>query len=191
MQGRPSRHCGRKKGVSIFYMNPSSILEKFLCEFIIRVLLFIALAPLLLWAVYSLEANAVKLFFPAFIFEIPGPFSFPQLHLGSEPLMLWVYTLIASLSLLVFVLAFTGATIFVSNPVVKTLFSVAVIFFFNLFLIYFFSEVLQWRKYINRGDPILFFRDGEDFIVFCAIVCSALNLGFVVAAYFKLKEREV
>lgn len=181
----------RTKEKSLNYlMNPASALEKFLMEFLSRVLLFILVIPFIYWAVYNVEGYLVKMIYPTFSFESQMPFSLPSMHLESESFMRWVYTLVISGTLLVFVIPFTGATIFVKNPLIKTLFGVALIFFFNFFIFYLFIEVFLFKEFHPSG-PILFISEGEDAVVAGAIAGIAMNLAFISAAYFKLKEKEV
>lgn len=92
--------------------------------------------------------------------------------------------------LLLFTLPFTGATVFSKSPLIKTVFVAALIFFGNLFLVYFFLEIMGFSQY-HPNEPILFIRHMEDGLLTCIVGTIIFNAGFVAAAYFKLKEREV
>ena len=172
-----------KESTVSYLMLPASAFEKFLIEFLGRIVLFILIIPLVYWGVYNLEGYIVNLFLPVFSFEGQS-LGLPQ----TANVRITIFTFTGGLLLLI--IPFTGATVFVKNPLVKTLFAVAIIFFFNLFLVYFFLEILKFQRYYPT-TPILFVRHLEDGLLAMIIGSMILNIGFLAAAYFKLKEREV
>jgi hypothetical protein len=173
-----------------YLLLPASTFEKFLMEFLTRIILFMLIVPAVYWVVGNLEGNLVRLFQPSFYFNPQVPFVSFGMHVGPPGFMGWVYSLAISMYALVLTIPFTGATIFTKNPLIKTLFGVAIIFFFNLLVIYFFLSVLDFRRYYPSGR-ILFMADGDDSIIAGAIICTVMCMGFICAAYFKLKEKEV
>jgi hypothetical protein len=174
-----------------YLMNPASLLEKFLYEFVSRIIVFIVILPVLYWAVYNLEGSVVKIFSPAFTFQSQLSYFPPSdINIGPERIE-WIYTLIISCSLLMFTIPFAGAATFNKNPIIKTLFSVAAIFFFNLFLVYFFLNILDFRQYYNRSDRFLFMADAGHVIIATSVVTILMNVALISVAFFKLKEREV
>ena len=172
-----------------YLMLPASAFEKFLIEFLGRIVLFILIIPLVYWAVYNLEGYIVNLFLPVFSFEGQS-LNLPENNLRTETASVRMGILTLTGGLLLLIIPFTGATVFVKNPLVKTLFAVAIIFFFNLFLVYFFLEIMKFQRYYPT-TPILFVRQMEDGLLALIIGSMILNIGFLVAGYFKLKEREV
>ena len=173
-----------------YLMLPASATEKFLTEFLTRTLLFLVITPLLFWLIYNLEGYTVNIFYPAFSFTGQDLFEFPDMDMDTATARRRVFMLIPSAAFLLFTIPFTGATIFMKNALVKTLFSVAIIFFFNLFLVYFFLEILEFDQFHPSGS-ILFIRHTEDLLAAMTVACIVLNVGFISAAYFKLKEKEV
>jgi hypothetical protein len=91
--------------------------------------------------------------------------------------------------LMIFIVPFLGAVSFTKAPLIKTIFAVAIIFFFNLLIIYFFLETLGFNRFYSAA-PLLFMADVEDGILGSILATLIFNVGFMVAAYFKLKERE-
>lgn len=173
-----------------FLMLPASTFEKFLLEFIGRILIFIMILPVVYWAVYNIEGYIVNVFYPSYSFGGISFFSNPHLNFGTETANQRVGVLIFTGGLSIFIIPFLGAAAFNKNPLVKTVFFVAIIFFFNLFMVYFFLEVLNFREY-HPTTPILFMRDAEDALLVSIVASIIFNAGFMVAAYFKIKEREV
>jgi hypothetical protein len=182
----------RSKDRSFNYlMNPASLFEKFLWEFVGRILVFMVIVPVLYWAVYNLEGSVVQMFSPAFTFESQLSYFPPSdIHIGPERIEC-IYALMISCSLLMFTIPFAGAATFDKNPLIKTLFSVAAIFFFNLFLVYFFLNILELRQYHQRSNRILFMANAGDVIITTLIVTILMNAAFISVAFFKLKEKEV
>ncbi|MEX2232488.1 MAG: hypothetical protein WD824_10025 [Cyclobacteriaceae bacterium] len=173
-----------------YLMLPASAFEKFLMEFIGRILLFILIVPLFYWAVFNLEGYLVHLFYPSYPFQSFPLFANPHFHFGTDLANNRMNAFMITGGLLIFIIPFTGATIFNKNPLIKTLFAVAIIFFFNLFLVYFFIEILEFKDYYPDSS-ILFMRGLEDSILALIIGSMIFNIALIMAAYFKLKEREV
>ncbi len=181
----------RNKVTSLnFFMIPASIQEKFLVEIVARLILFILIVPLVYWIVYNVEGYLANLFFPKFLFEGQPLLQIPQLHMPTETASERTYILVPLAIVLMFVIPFTGATIFEKSPLIKTLFAVAVIFFFNLFLVYFFIEILDFEQYYPT-TPILFLRHLEDALLASIIAGVIFIAGFMATAFLKLKEREI
>jgi hypothetical protein len=178
-----------KEKMHNYLMLPASIFEKFLLEFMGRILLFMLIVPLLYWAVFNLEGYLVHLFYPSYLPQNFALFPDPHFHFGSEVANRRMGVFMITGGLLLFVIPFVGATIFSKSPLIKTLFAVAVIFFFNLFLVYFFIEILAFKEYYP-DTPILFMRHSEDSIVAMIITSIIFDVALIVAAFFKLKERE-
>ena len=172
-----------------YLMVPASVFEKFLMEFLGRIILFILVIPLVYWVVYNLEGYFVSLLSPAFPFE-GQRLEFPLFTFATDTANRRMEIFSLTGGLLIFVIPFTGATIFSKNPLIKTLFATAVIFFFNLALVYFFVEILHFNRY-HPTTPILLLRHLEDGLMASIIASVILNVGLIAAAYFKLKEREV
>ena len=128
-----------------FLMNPASRLEKFLWEYISRILLFMLVVPILFWAVYNSESRIFSVLYPSFSYQYLPFFLIPR-HIP-QPGGLNPYPLIISLSFFVLTVPLAGASIFNKYPLIKTLFVVSIIFFFHLFLVYFFVEVLNLKYY--------------------------------------------
>jgi hypothetical protein len=173
----------REKSYS-FLLNPASVLEKFLLELTTRIIAFIVLIPLMYLAVFNLEGLFLQLIYPEFRFTAFSFFDVPAYRGGP-----WVFALAISCSLLALTLPFAGAAIFQKYPLVKTLFSVALLFFFHLFLIFFFMETLGFERYAVNAD-ILWMRDEHDLIKFLTVYAVIANGVMVAVAYLKLKERE-
>ena len=181
----------RSKEKSInYFMVPGSTFEKFLFEFLSRIGIILILLPLLFWITFHLEGYFFTMF-TEFVFE---PIGFGLIS-SITPIIIddfvWIAIMIASGVLLGFVLAFTGSAMFSKQPLVKTLFALAVIMAFFSGFAYIIIEQLGVGKY-NPPEVMWLFPNNEiaafKFISVALIVANAIML-FV--AYRKLKERQV
>jgi len=180
----------REKSFS-FLLNPVSAFEKYVFEFLSRIVLFIIVMPIIFWLVYLTEGFFAELIIPDYDF-VPVSFLWngfseiePAEYYG------WVVMLVTSLTLLIFNIPFTGATIFTKYPLLKTLFAIAVIFFFHAFLIFFFVEILNFKDYGHSHMSILGIKDAFGALKFFTIYSIIVNAGLIATAYLKLKEKEV
>ena len=174
----------REKSFS-YLLNPASVFEKFILEFVSRILLLIVVVPILYWIIFHAEGYFHQLLYPEFNFT---PFSFTD-HNLRRPDELSETALILSGTMLFFTVPFTGASIFMKYPLPKTLFAVAAIFFFHVFFVYFFLEILDFASRGPKDGKILG-MDGKDAITFFAAYCFVANAVLIAVAYLKLKERE-
>src|SRR5690606_9481740 len=130
----------REKSYS-YLLNPASTLEKFLFELISRIVLFIILIPLLYWTVYHVEGYFLQAIYSRFEFAPQSIVEIPFLEVDvpdDSTLPYWALAMPFAFGLLLFTLPFTGASIFMKYPLPKTLFAVAIVFFFHVFLVFFF-----------------------------------------------------
>ena len=183
----------RSKEKSISYLLiPASRFEKFLSEYVSRVIIFMLAFPVIFWLTYNLMGVIFGVLHPVFTFKYQDFFFVPPYVV--EPGKVNPYPLIYSAALFVLTIPFTGATIFNKHPLIKTLFSVSLIFFFHLFLIYFFVEILKFKNYnISPGETQIYLlpASAEKAIVFFTTTFIVANIMLTLIAYFKLKEKEV
>jgi hypothetical protein len=181
----------RSKESTINYlMVPASLPEKFVFEFISRIGITILILPLLYWATFNLQGY----FFAIFTDEIFQPIGLQYLVKIDMPdpgYQFLIYTLITAAVLLAFVLAFTGAAMFNKQPLVKSLFAVAVIVIF--FIGY--SYIVITHLGVGRYNPpetmyLISFNEEKNLqLVTIGLIITIVIMLFV--AFRKLKEREV
>lgn len=174
-----------------YLLTPASTLEKFLFELISRIIVFIILVPLLYWTVYHVEGYFLQVLYPRFEFVPQSIIEIPLLEVDvPEDLTLpyWALAMPFAFGLLIFTLPFTGAAIFMKYPLPKTLFAVAIVFFFHVFLVFFFLEILDFGK--GHGNGRVLGMDAEGAIKFFTSYAVIANVVLITASYFKLKERE-
>ena len=178
----------RSKEKSMSYlMLPVSASEKFVFEFLTRVVLFIILMPLLFWMVANFEGTIVHYFVPDLI---NYKFSFS----GSNHTLIdnegWISYVIAQGFLFIFVACFTGASHFTKSPLMKTMFTISLIAIgyglFTLLLL----KGLNLKAFHIGNKGIFFIRDKHDGLVFLAILETVINLSLLAIAWFRLKEKE-
>lgn len=180
-----------KESTMNYLMVPASVLEKFIFEFIIRIGIMLLMLPLLYWITFHIQGY----FFTIFSTKSFEPVGIQYLvkinDAPKEEYLFWIYTVSAAAVLLGFVLAFTGAAMFSKQPLVKTLFSVAVIVMFYLGYGYLLVVHLGVEKY-HPPEPMYLIPLSEAAAlkaISAALILANMIMLFV--AYRKLKEREV
>jgi len=178
-----------KENTINYLMLPASVLEKFVFEFVSRIVIIVPTLPILYWVTFHLQGYTFAMFKDV-TFEPIGPQYLVKLEV-EEGYYLLVYTLTSASALLALVLAFTGATMFTKQPLVKSLFTVAVVVMF--FVLY--SYIVVTHFGVGRYNP------PESMYLVPMSNPKALqlvNIGLVVTiivmlfvAFRKLKEREV
>src|SRR5690606_17984674 len=179
----------REKSYS-YLLNPASVFEKFLFELISRILLFIILIPLLYWVIFNVEGIFLHAIYPKFQFTSQSfDLPFLELHVPEDSsLTYWAIAMPLAFGFMIFTLPFTGASIFMKYPLPKTLFVVAIVFFFHVLLVFFFLEILDFGK--GTGNERVLGMDAEGAIKFFTTYAVIAHVVLLTAAYFKLKERE-
>jgi hypothetical protein len=180
----------RAKESTIHYlMTPASALEKFIFEFVNRILIMLLVLPLLYWLTFNLHGY----FFHAFtekVFQPIGPRYLVELGAPPEYHFL-IYSLISGGVLFALSLAFTGAAMFTKQPLVKSLFAVALAVMFFGGYCFIIIEPLGLGRY-NPPDRMMLVPLQEDrALVTVSVVFFAASLIMLFVAFRKLKEREV
>jgi len=179
-----------KEKTYTYLMIPASPSEKFAVEFILRVVLFVVLVPILFYLIYMLEGTIVQVlandysFASGNIFQLP---SLPERPVGMEGT--WLILFIALLSG-IFIIPFTGSVSFAKNPLIKTMFTLAAMVMINVALIYFFIEIANFKRYEPAENGLLFIRSPENALVVFTWFAVLLDIALLAGAYFKLKEKE-
>ena len=124
-------------------------------------------------------------------FELVGISDVLAIDISPIDEMFWAQALIVSCSLLVLVLPFTGAAIFSKQPLIKSLFSVAIILMAYFGIIYIVMEPLGLGEYEVNGDLYLLPTGENNAMRFFSIVTFVSTLVMLSVAYLKLKEKEV
>lgn len=171
-----------------FLMLPATASEKFVFEFLTRIVLYLLLMPLLFWVVVNLEGTVVHQFVPEFT---NYKFSFGVSELTREiPVEIRgrIQYLIVQGVLFVFIALFAGASYFSKSPLLKTLFAFSVIMAGYAFLSYLLFKGLNIRNF-NPGRNI-FFMDKNNAFTFSATFMTLINLSLLAIAWFRLKEKE-
>ena len=183
----------RSKESTINYlMLPSSVLEKFLFELLTRLSIVVILLPLLFWATFHFQGYFFSLFTPE-KFESIGfgqvtDFELPQ---DIQAYQSWFMTMIMALVMLGFVLPFTGGAMFSKQPLVKTLFAVALIVIFYAAVTFILLEPMGFGKYQPNESLWLMPHSEKGAMQFFGTLAIIGNLVLLFVAYRKLKEREV
>lgn len=168
-----------------YLMIPASIPEKFLFEFVNRIVIFLIIFPIIYWVATNIVTALFHSQIPEYTDYI---FSYDDLFPTWQTR---VFILAASLGMLFFTLPFTGATYFQKLSLVKTILTVAVIFGVFTFIVYLMVKGFGIDQYSPKDNTVLFMTNGDDATL--AGTCAAIlgNLVILSIGYFKLKEKEV
>lgn len=181
----------RSKESTINYlMMPASVLEKFVFELVIRIGIILLMLPLLYWITFHLQGY----FFTIFTGETFEPVGVHYLvKLGDKPVEypFLIYSMIAGGVLLVLSLAFTGASMFTKQPLVKSLFAVAMIVMFFVGYSYIVLEHFGLGRYNPPENMILAPSDEENALGTVTVAFFTGTVVMLFVAFRKLKEREV
>lgn len=173
-----------------YLMIPASHIEKFAVEFILRVVLFVVLVPLLFYIIYIVEGSIVQALTDEYdlksstLFKLPSLPDHPAGRKGT-----WL-VLIISLISGIFLIPFTGSVAFAKSPLIKTMFTLATLVIVNGTLIYFFAEIAGFKNYQPAEKGLLFIRSPETALTAVTCFVVLIDVGLLAGAYFKLKEKE-
>lgn len=178
-----------KEGTISYLMVPASVPEKFLFELISRIAVVIILLPLLFWVTFHLQG---------YIFSIISEEGFTPVGLAqavrmemNEEYRPLVYAIIVLSVLLAFVLVFTGAAMFGKQPLIKSLFALALIVAFYSIYGYIMMEHVVVERYNPPDHMYLFPLEQKLALQMAAFALAASSGVMLFVAFRKLKEREV
>ncbi len=177
---------------SNYLLSPGSTFEKFLVQFVIRILLFIPLALFLYWvgahlAKASMVADPATGFDPFFIPDFSFSDSFN--HLITRDILAIVFSLFSITTLF-----FSGSVYFKRFALFKTLVSLVVIYGTVFSTLVILSHIFYPRETSGFSISLpAYYVDTAwtNAQCFFSILGGLSWLFFLLMAYFKLKEREV
>jgi hypothetical protein len=173
-----------------YLMLPASALEKFLYEFITRIIVFIIFMPLIYWIVANIEGAIVHYYEPKMV---NYHFSF---HKGwyeffnKQNINGWVKLLLSQIGLFILIAPFTGSTHFSKSPLIKTIFAFSIIAgVFSLYL-YILIKILNIKNYYYGNSGVLFVHNNDQFATFFGLSMAVVNISLLAVSWFRLKEKE-
>lgn len=179
----------RSKESTIYYlMIPTSALEKFIFEFVSRIGIILMTLPLLYWVTFHVHGYVFAIFITEEIFD---PIGIQYLVKIDDDVPILIYSLVTGGILFSLSLAFTGSAMFTKQPLVKSLFAVAMVVMF--FVGYSYIVVVHFGvgRY-NPPESMLLVPLQEDSVLKAVtIVLFAATMVMLFVAFRKLKEREV
>jgi hypothetical protein len=173
-----------------FWMLSTSVGEKFLFEYLVRVVLFVALFPILYWVVFHLECLFHTLISPNYKFQA---YSFVQAtneawrfedfdtldFIGG----LWIKAMAMSPF-------FLGAVFFKSYPIIKTPFALVILWMILFGMMY--SAVFQFGINTYELEGLwLMPDDDKPKMGYFYLWVTIPGITMLAAAFFKFKEKEV
>jgi hypothetical protein len=180
----------RSKESTIHYlMTPASTLEKFTFEFVSRIGLILIVLPVLFWGTFNLQGYIFAIFTPD-TFESIGLQHTVILDVQEKYLSL-LYAVVTGGSLFALSLAFAGSAMFDKQPLVKTLFSLAVIVMLFAGYSYVVVEHLGVGRYNPPDEMVLIPNHESEAMRAIAVAFFGGTIVMLLVTYRKLKEREV
>jgi len=178
----------RSKEKSMTYlMLPASASEKYIFEFLVRIVLYIILMPLLFWLVANFEGAVVHYFVPELTKHTFPFIKQDSIHFENIG---WMDLAKLQAFLFVFVVCFTGASHFTKSPLMKTMFTVTMVAIGYGLFTFLLLKGLNLESFHIESKRIFFIKDEHDGLVFLAILETVINLSLLAIAWFRLKEKE-
>lgn len=178
-----------KESTISYLMLPASALEKFVFEFVSRIGVIVLVMPLLFWLTFHLQGYFFTIFTDT-AFEPFGLQHLVKLEVSGDYQVL-IYSLVTGGVLLALSLSFTGSAMFTKQPLVKSLFAVAMVVMFFVGYSYIVIEHLGVGRYNPPEDMILLPMEEDSAIKAAVAALFTGTIVMLIVAYFKLKEREV
>ena len=180
----------RSKESTISYlMMPASALEKFVFEFVSRIGIILLTLPLFFWATFNLQGYFFTIFTDE-IFESIGVQYIVNFDVPPDYQFL-IYSMIVGGVLLALSLAFTGAAMFTKQPLVKSLFAVAMVVMFFVGYSYIVITHLGVGQYNPPERMVLVPTEVDSALKAITVALFAATVVMLFVAFRKLKEREV
>ena len=178
----------RSKESTIHYlMMPTSALEKFVFEFVSRIAIILLMLPLLYWVTFHLQG-----YFFTIISEVEfEPVSVQHLVKIDDNVPVLIYSLVTGGVLFALSLAFTGSAMFTKQPLVKSLFAVAMVVMFFAGYSYIVVVHLGVAQYNPPDHMVLVPLKEDNALRAITIALFAATAVMLFVAFRKLKEREV
>ena len=175
-----------KESTINYLMTPASVLEKFIFEFVNRIVLTLLALPLLYWLIFNVQGYFMDLFTQESFSPIGVQYLF---KLDDAPGL--IYALIAGCVFFALSLAFTGAAMFTKQPLVKSLFAVALVVMFFVGYSYIMIEPLGIGRYNPPERMVLIPLEERQALATISAALFAATFVMLFVAFRKLKEREV
>jgi hypothetical protein len=174
-------------------MLPASTAEKFLFEFLTRIIAYILFMPVIFWTVANIEGNVIRHFIPTsenFYYKFPFTTYF-RIFSHTTAIEGWNKFGGLQIGLFSFIVVFTGASHFLKSPLVKTMFTFSVVLIgFSLFSYLLYKGLNLTKDNLSyEGFFSVRTRDGAAVVV--SLLLVALNIALLAIAWFSLKEKEV
>lgn len=176
-----------KESTISYLMIPASALEKFVFEFVSRIGIVLVSLPLLYWLTFHLQGY----FFTMFTRQEFEPVGMQYLVWIDNNVPAVIYSLVTGGILFALSLAFTGSSIFSKQPLVKSLFAVAVVIMFFIGYSYIVIVQLGVGQYHPPGGMLLVPMQEENVLRLISIACFTGTAVMLLVTFLKLKEREV
>ena len=181
----------KRESTASFLLLPAATLEKFLVEFLIRIIIFCALYIVIFWTDFKLASIAYKAFGFKNNISIPS-FGFFDFYSGEINLLDKTVITLSIFSFTTYL--FANASHFKKNAILKTIILLGCFGYF-IFLVNVCLSHLFLPNEANGFEVKIFNRDlenGLNTVQFCVYIIGTLSsLFFLPFTYFKLKEKQV
>ncbi len=165
-------------------MIPVSTFEKFTYEFVLKIILFVLLYPILFKLMASSVLSLTEFIKPERIFT---PFSFDPIIYNHKEYLLPTVLLGC---LLAVSLAFAGASTIKRYPLIKTIVIVGIMILTGLGYLYLLFEKMKLEKGITYVIENII-GDGNSAFIWLYLFFGISSITAFIYAFFNLKEREV
>lgn len=179
-----------KEKSMVYLMLPASATEKFVFEFMTRIVVFVLFMPVYFWLIANFEGILVHSFIP----ELSNyKFSFLEAFYAivkDGKFEFWALVLTIQGILFVFIAPFTGASHFSKSPLLKSILTFSLIIAGYALFVYLLVKGLNLKGIHPAGERVLFINSKDGALVFTAVMATIVNVCLLAIAWFRLKEKE-
>jgi hypothetical protein len=165
-----------------YLINPVTTTERFMFEFINRIVIFIVAFPLIYWISTNLVTSIFHYYNPDY-----ENYLFNYSELLPQKTTNSAISLILTSGLLFVTILYTGATYFQKLPQVKTIITTGFVWLIIYGYSYLAVEVLNLEPFLPVTDRKIFMLNVRDLQI--AVIIA--NITLLIISYLKVKEKEV
>lgn len=178
-----------KESTMNYLLIPATYLEKYIAEYFVKVVLLVISIPFIFISVLNLELFIYSSINSYIDYSFQS-FSFLDNLKLSGILGTKLYLVFGLPVFMFFNMAWLGSIIFVKQPLLKTILSVALVVGFNVSLLYLMSNFFGGLRPSSDIDYTFFPTSKESAIQLFILLTSLFNIMILTIGFFKLKEKE-
>ena len=181
-----------KEKTMSYLMLPASTAEKFIFEFLTRIIAYFLIMPVIFWIVANIEGTIIHHYMPVsenFYYKFPFATYF-KIFSHTTASEGWNNFGGLQIGLFAFLAVFAGASHFSKSPLIKTIFTFSISLIGFSLLSYLLYKGLNLNEDILSNEGVFFVKTKNTAAVVVSLLFAAVNIVLLAIAWFSLKEKE-